>query len=107
MKRERILGGVMTLLVLRKLLDGPSYGYALEQYLNQKLGTPTPAGTIYAMLRTLKRRRFISVKERVRLHGRDVTNYELTEQGREFLRKHRVPLLTVRRVIDELVRALE
>lgn len=106
-KRQRILSGIMTLLVLRRLIDGPSHGYMLENYLSQKLDRPIPSGTIYVILSSLKRSGLVSVKERTVIKGRAVTNYELTQCGREFLLQHKEPMLAMRNVIDELTQAIE
>jgi PadR family transcriptional regulator, regulatory protein PadR len=107
MKRQRVLGGMMTLLVLRGLVDGPSHGYALENYLSKKLERPIPPGTIYMILSSLNRQGFVSMKERTVINGRAITNYELTQLGREFLLQHKEPMLIMRNVIDDLLRAIE
>lgn len=107
MKKERILSGVMTLLILTKLLDGPSYGYLLERHLAMKLGRPIPPGTVYVILASLKRKRLVSVKDKTVHRGKGVTNYEITNQGREFLLRHKEPMRTLKRVTDELIRSIE
>ncbi len=102
MRKEKILSGTMTLLVLCRLLSEPSYGYQLETYLAGKLGRPVPPGTIYVILNSLNRRKFITVKEKKLSHGRRITVYRITAAGREFLKRHQEPLASVRKVIDEL-----
>lgn len=107
MRKERILSGVMTLLILTKLLDGPSYGYLLERHLAKKLGRPIPPGTVYVILASLRRKRLVSVKDKTVHRGKGVTNYEITNQGREFLLRHREPMRTMKRVTDELIHSIE
>jgi PadR family transcriptional regulator PadR len=97
----------MTFLILRSLIDGPSHGYALETYLSQKLKRPIPPGTIYVILSSLNKDGLISVKERTVINGRSVTNYELTQLGRQFLLDHKEPMLVMREVVEELIRAID
>ena len=97
----------MTFLILRSLIDGPSHGYALENYLSQKLKRPIPPGTIYVILLSLNKDGLVSVKERTIINGRAVTNYELTQLGREFLLDHKEPMLVMRDVVEELIRAID
>ena len=107
MRKERILSGVMGLLILAKLLDGPSYGYLLEGHLTRTLAKPTPPGTVYVILSTLKRKRLVSVKEKTIHKGKDITTYEITQLGREFLLRHKGPMITMRRVTDDLIRTID
>ena len=106
-KRERILHGLMTFLILRSLIDGPSHGYALENYLSQKLKKPIPPGTIYVILSSLKEDGLVSLKERTVVNGRAVTTYELTPLGREFLLDHKEPMKVMKEVAEELIRAID
>jgi PadR family transcriptional regulator, regulatory protein PadR len=106
-KRERLLHGMMTFLILRSLIDGPSHGYALEGYLSLKLKRPIPPGTIYVILSSLNEDGLVSVKERTVINGRAVTIYELTQLGRQFLLDHKEPMLVMRDVVEELIRAID
>ena len=103
MKREKILSGIMTLLVLRRLVDKPAHGYGLQSFLSEVLERPIPPGTIYVILPTLRSRGLIAIKRKATVNGRNVVEYGITDRGTQFLLEHEEPLRTVRKVIDELV----
>lgn len=103
MKREKILSGIMTLLVLRRLVDKPAHGYGLQSFLSKVLERPIPPGTIYVILSTLKTKGLIAIKRKATVNGRNVVEYEITDRGTRFLLEHEEPLRTVRKVVDELV----
>ena len=107
MKREKILSGVMTLLIMIKLLDGPSYGYALGNYVSERLERPIPPGAIYVILSSLDKRKLISISEKGTLNGRNITKYQITDSGMEFLRRHKDPLKVASRVIEDISQTIQ
>ncbi|MEL9915163.1 MAG: PadR family transcriptional regulator [Thermoplasmatales archaeon] len=106
-RRERILSGIMTLLILSKLCEGPAHGYLLESYIEEKLKRSIPPGTVYVLLSTLKRRGFVVVKSKEIVKGRQIATYEIKPEGIRFLRQHKEPLNLMKSVIEDLLKKLE
>src|SRR5690606_15203806 len=76
------LRGVLGMCVLRLLLDGPSYGYAIIQRLAEAgLGT-VKGGTLYPLLGRLEEAGHLEVEWRPGDGGPGRKFYALTEQGR-------------------------
>ena len=76
------LRGVLGVCVLRILLDGPSYGYAITQRLAEAgLGT-VKGGTLYPLLGRLEEAGHVEVEWRPGEGGPGRKFYALTEQGR-------------------------
>ncbi|WP_022924363.1 PadR family transcriptional regulator [Serinicoccus marinus] len=76
------LRGVLGVCVLRILLDGPSYGYAITQRLAEAgLGT-VKGGTLYPLLARLEDAGHLAVEWRPGEGGPGRKFYALTEQGR-------------------------
>ncbi|MDG7018455.1 MAG: PadR family transcriptional regulator, partial [Nitrososphaerota archaeon] len=106
-KSEKILSGIMTLLVLRRLADKPAHGYGLQSFLSEVLERPIPPGTIYVILSTLRARGLIAIERRATVNGRNVVEYGITDRGTRFLLEHEKPLRTVRKVIGELADSIK
>lgn len=76
------LRGVLGVCVLRILLDGPSYGYAITQRLAEAgLGT-VKGGTLYPLLGRLEEAGHLEVDWRPGEGGPGRKYFALTEQGR-------------------------
>lgn len=76
------LRGVLGVCVLRILLDGPSYGYAITQRLAEAgLGT-VKGGTLYPLLGRLEEAGHVEVDWRPGDGGPGRKYFALTEQGR-------------------------
>lgn len=76
------LRGVLGMCVLRILLDGPSYGYAITQRLDEAgLGT-VKGGTLYPLLARLEEAGHLEVEWRPGEGGPGRKYFALTEQGR-------------------------
>ncbi|WP_134772524.1 PadR family transcriptional regulator [Ornithinimicrobium flavum] len=76
------LRGVLGVCVLRILLDGPSYGYAITQRLLEAgLGT-VKGGTLYPLLGRLEEAGHVEVEWRPGDGGPGRKYYALTGQGR-------------------------
>ncbi|MGC8546310.1 MAG: PadR family transcriptional regulator [Thermoplasmata archaeon] len=100
-KRERIFKGVITLLVLKSIWDGPKHGYLLENEINTKLGEKLSEGEIYSLMKHMEIRGFVrsfTLMENSRMRR----YYEITEKGKEFLIKHRHALEVVSPLINEI-----
>jgi DNA-binding PadR family transcriptional regulator len=69
-----------TLLLLSK---GSRHGYEIMKELNSMLGKNVSASLVYPFLNTLKKHRYITVKER---EERDKKTYALTSQGKQFVK---------------------
>lgn len=106
-KKEKIMSGMMTLIILTRLAEGPSHGYALEAYLEDKLGRPIPPGTVYVLLSALKRRNLVSLNSREVVKGRQIAVYKINPEGIEFLKQHIEPLKMIRKISGELLRKVE
>ena len=78
------LRGVLGVCVLRVLLDGPSYGYAITQRLGQAgLGT-IKGGTLYPLLGRLEEAGHLEVEWRPGDGGPGRKFYALTPRGRRY-----------------------
>jgi len=77
----KLIKGYLDILILRRLLDVPSSGNDIIQYLIRKYGIYLSPGLVYSKLYSLERRRLVrsiqKVKKRI---------YMITKSGEEFLR---------------------
>ncbi|WP_151524781.1 PadR family transcriptional regulator [Serinicoccus kebangsaanensis] len=76
------LRGVLGVCVLRILLDGPSYGYAITQRLEQAGLGKVKGGTLYPLLSRLEDAGHVAVEWRPGEGGPGRKFFALTEQGR-------------------------
>jgi len=104
---EKVLRGIITLLILLELYRAPKHGYELQKRLNGDLGYTLPAGSVYVLLRSLTRRGYVRVTSSQRVRGRRVVMYELTEDGKAFLKAHREPLRIVGQVLVQILSAID
>ncbi len=100
-RKYRLLRGIISLLMLRYLLEGEECGYGLRRRISELIGEPLPPGYIYVMLRSLRNRGLIEAREG-RRNGRRIVYYRITEEGRNFLLGHRGAVEVGRRAIEEL-----
>ena len=107
MEREKILRGIMTLLVLDQLSHQNMHGYALQQVVSERLKRRIAPGTIYVLLTTMLRRGFIVVKEENNVKNRIIKTYSITHKGLEFLLDHREPLRIVQETLQYLIPSIE
>ncbi len=80
--------GLGKLIVLSVLRDGPLHGYGIIKDIENRSNqccSITP-GSIYPLLATLKAEGLIT-DHKITVQGRERTNYELTEKGREILQE--------------------
>lgn len=76
------LRGVLGVCVLRILLDGPSYGYAITQRLAEVGLGAVKGGTLYPLLGRLEQAGHVEVDWRPGDGGPGRKYFALTEQGR-------------------------
>ena len=76
------LRGVLGVCVLRTLLDGPSYGYAITQRLSAAGLGEIKGGTLYPLLDRLERAGLVEVEWRPGDGGPGRKYYSLTPVGR-------------------------
>lgn len=100
-RREQILRGTITLLILRILSDEPMHGYSLQNKISEIIGREMPQGTIYVLLKSLEKRGLVEPLETQ--NDSDRKPYTITESGREFLTWHLEPLQTAREIIDGII----
>jgi len=106
-KSEKVLRGIITLLILVEIYKSPKHGYELQKKLNEVLGHTLPAGSVYVLLGSLGRRGYVRVASTQSVHGRLVIRYALTENGKAFLKAHKGPLRIVERVLPQILSAIE
>lgn len=105
--REKILRGITTLLILKYLLEKPKHGYLLQREVSNDLQRDLPNGAIYTLLKSLESREFVRSRRDERIGGRIIKRYEITREGKDFLKRHEEPLKTVRNVLGSLIPAVE
>lgn len=81
------LRGVLEVCVMRVLLDGPSYGYALTQALSGAGLGDVKGGTLYPLLGRLEESGRVEVEWRPGEGGPGRKFYALTPQGRDHARE--------------------
>ncbi len=103
--KEKIFRGIVTLLILRFLIEHPRHGYSLALMISEKVKRDLPPGTIYVLLGSLEKRGLIKVLEKKMI--RDRKTYTITEDGMRFLLGHHEPLLIATQVMSELISFIE
>ncbi|MDG4797413.1 PadR family transcriptional regulator [Micromonospora sp. WMMD1082] len=76
------LRGVLGVCVLRVLLDGPTYGYAISTRLESAGLGPLKGGTLYPLLNRLEQAGWVGVEWRPGEGGPGRKYFALTESGR-------------------------
>ena len=88
MKIEKsLLSGSTPLLVLSLLKDGDKYGYEMVTELARRSDDTfqLKEGTLYPLLHTLEKNKFVTSYLQTTTGGRERKYYRLTDQGREQL----------------------
>lgn len=98
------VGGLLPLLVLRILYDKPKHGYQLEEDLSKILGRPIPEGFIYGLLRRLEMRGLVTYTWETPSSGPAKKVYRLTDEGKEYLVSRLKLVVSVKQIIDYLLR---
>ena len=102
-ENEKILRGMMTILILDRISTLPSHGYSLQVYISEKLQRKVPPGTVYVLLSSLLKRGFIPVSEEKYINGRPVKIYSITGSGITFLQDHVEPLVIIQKIVGDLI----
>ena len=88
MKIERsLLSGSTPMLILSLLRDGDKYGYEMVAELAKRSDDTfeLKEGTLYPLLHTLEKNKWVSSYTKLTPSGRERKYYRLTSQGREQL----------------------
>lgn len=101
LQKERILKGIITLLILKMTAEQPMHGYSLQTSISREIKRELPQGSIYVLLKALERRGFIKVHETQA--ERDKKIYVITESGLDFLVAHSEPLEIASNVMKDLM----
>lgn len=78
--------GVLGVCVLRVLLDGPNYGYAITQRLAAASLGDVKGGTLYPLLGRLEEAGYVEVEWRAGEGGPGRKYFSLTDDGRTHVR---------------------
>ncbi|MGC8584674.1 MAG: PadR family transcriptional regulator [Thermoplasmata archaeon] len=101
--KERMLKGIISILILDELIDSPLHGYAIEKSISEKLGKKLPPGMIYVMLKTLEIKGCIESEETKGKTGRNVKIYHITDSGKNLLKEHLEQLEKLKDLLDEII----
>ncbi len=84
---KSLLSGSTPMLVLSLLRDGDKYGYEMVEALAQRSDDTfqLKEGTLYPLLHSLEKEKFVSSYTKVAASGRQRKYYALTKMGREQL----------------------
>ena len=84
----RLLPGILDVLVLEVVSDGPSYGYQITQtVLSRSAGHfELKEGSLYPALHRLEERDWVVSEWQLTEHNRRAKFYQLTTRGRQQLR---------------------
>jgi PadR family transcriptional regulator, regulatory protein PadR len=87
---EQILKGLLDTLVMDVLLDGPNYGFAIREHLNERLGEDAEMvkeATLYPLLHRLERNSLLASHHEPGDRGSPRKYYRLTPEGHAFLER--------------------
>ncbi|MGC8609906.1 MAG: PadR family transcriptional regulator [Thermoplasmata archaeon] len=101
--KERLLKGIISILILDELMDGPKHGYAIEKDISEKLGHKLPPGMIYVMLKTLESKGCIKFEDSIGKTGRNVKIYYITDEGKDLLKNHVEQLEKLKIILDNII----
>ncbi|MCL4343665.1 MAG: PadR family transcriptional regulator [Nitrososphaerota archaeon] len=104
-QKKQLLRGILSLLILSKLIENPSYGYALEMEINGIIGDKLPRGTVYVILKYMEKKGLIRAE--TRSDGRRVNVYFVTETGMELLYSHVELLEKMKELISMIIESTE
>ena len=102
-RRGRTFKGVISLVILRNLWNGPNYGYVLEKEVNRCLGQKLSNGEIYSILRNLEIRGLVHKKNGQEKDGKR-KYYEISNDGRKYLVNQSRTLESAMDSIGEIIR---
>ncbi len=105
--REKMLKGIISILIVKELIDGPKHGYAIEKKISEKIEGRLPPGMIYVILKSLEKKGCVRKEEKVGEYGRTIKIYYITDHGKEFLFNHMNQLRIMKKLIDEILNKIE
>ncbi len=89
--------------ILLLLLKGPSHGYGLLDDLEKQCGETVDVGNLYRTLRRMEKDGWVSSNWGTGENGPKKRVYELTEDGKEFLRSWAAGLEKNRQLIERFL----
>lgn len=105
-KRDNIIPGTLNVLVLKALSWGPSHGYAISKWIQQRAADElrVEEGVLYPALHRLERDGLLDSEWGINDTGRRAKFYALTARGRKRLeaevRRWRKSSAAVSRILD-------
>ncbi|MDP8011516.1 MAG: PadR family transcriptional regulator [Thermoplasmata archaeon] len=106
-KREKMLKGIISILIIKELLDGPLHGYAIEKKISDKIEGKLPPGMIYVILKSLEKKGCVRKEEKLSDTSRNVKIYYITDHGKDFLISHEKQLKIMKKLIDDILGSIE
>jgi len=85
--RTRLIKEFLDLLILRRLMDAPSSGHDLMQYIIKKHMVYLSPGVVYSTLYSLERKGFVEAKPRVKKRV-----YSINRKGENFIKEYQASL---------------
>ncbi|MCI4434277.1 MAG: PadR family transcriptional regulator [Thermoplasmata archaeon] len=105
--KERLMKGIISILITKELVEGPLHGYALEKRIEEKTGIDLPTGMIYVILKSLEKKGCIKKEEIIGESKKIVKKYSITDTGRDFLFSHKNQLIKMKEIIDDILKTIE
>ena len=105
--KSKMMRGLISILVLKELQNGPLHGYAIEKKISEEIETKMPPGMVYVILKSLERKGCIRSEESISTRGKNIKIYKITNHGMEFLFSHRNQLIIMRKLIDEILNFID
>ncbi|MDT3726771.1 PadR family transcriptional regulator [Streptomyces sp. DSM 41972] len=102
-KRASWLKGVLDLLVLSCLTSGESYGYEIARRLDDAGLGQIKGGTLYPVLNRLEEASLVQAEFRAAERGPGRRYYQLTAEGRRYLREQGDAWLGFHRTVKEML----
>lgn len=102
-----MLKGIISILITDELLKGPLHGYAIEKKISEKIEGKLPPGMIYVILKSLEKKGCVRKEETKSETGRSIKIYYITDQGKDFLFKHKNQLKIMKNIIDYILNDME
>ncbi|MGC8663784.1 MAG: PadR family transcriptional regulator [Thermoplasmata archaeon] len=106
-KKEKMLKGIISILIVKELLNGPLHGYAIEKKISDKIEGRLAPGMIYVILKSLEKKGCVRKEEKLSETGRNIKIYYITDHGKDFLLNHKNQLEIMRKLINDILSSVE
>lgn len=101
------LRGLLHLVILKTLTEKPMRGIDLKNVIKEKFGVDVPSAAIYVVLKNLEEKGLVYSKWEKDQSGSPVKLYEITGEGKEYLKEKARALKSVKELIDYLAEKTE